>query len=153
MKTKKIEVFIADDGEEFLTKPECEKYEKKVMSKIENIKYFKVCCNPDLTEGKGHYNTLYIAIYPEFKYNYLAVERVIDYMFENYGSMVAFVQGCSATSNWTLPREIFFEEFVEHPKRSDSFKRIILFPKNALCILSKAFNSIKYESGLYKTKE
>ena len=56
-------VYIAEDGKRFTEKSDCEKYEKEVLALKKNIKYFKVLCNPDLTETGCMQGALLVAVY------------------------------------------------------------------------------------------
>ena len=64
METKEITktVYIANDGKEFLSKEECEKYEKFVKEILSNIKYFCIGCHPDLTETGYFQHKIYVNI-------------------------------------------------------------------------------------------
>lgn len=44
------DIYIAEDGREFLTKEECEKYEDFVKNTLSRIQYFRIMYGPDLTE-------------------------------------------------------------------------------------------------------
>lgn len=60
---KTVELFVANDGKEFLSKKDCERYEKDVLAEKKYVKYFEVCYSPDLTET-GCYNArLQVAVY------------------------------------------------------------------------------------------
>lgn len=47
--TKMMDVYVAEDGKEFANEEDCSKYEDGLKDKA-NIRYFRVLCNPDLTE-------------------------------------------------------------------------------------------------------
>ena len=49
-KTKTVEVFVAEDGKEFINEEDCSKYENGTLKDKKNIRYYIVRCNPDLTE-------------------------------------------------------------------------------------------------------
>lgn len=65
--TKKI--YVANDGKEFLLKEECEKYEAFAKEILSNIKYFRIACNPDLTETGCYQNLIYVAVYSSNYYH------------------------------------------------------------------------------------
>ena len=67
MKTKKMTktVYIANDGKEFLTKEDCEKYEKFAEEILSRIKYFCIRCHPDLTETGYYQHKIYVAVFSE----------------------------------------------------------------------------------------
>lgn len=56
---KSINVYVADDGKEFLDKTECEKYEEL----YKNIKYFVVYHSPDLNETGCFMKASVVAVY------------------------------------------------------------------------------------------
>ena len=70
METKEITktVYIANDGKEFLTKEDCEKYERFVEEILSRIKYFCIRCNPDLTETGNFSHKIYVAVFSKHCY-------------------------------------------------------------------------------------
>ena len=110
---KEIEVFVAKDGKEFLIKSECENYEKNVLEIKSNIKYFRSCCCPDLTEGRGWYRNIYFAVLEK---NYCHFERALKYMIDKYKSPIEYVQGVAPMPNWSVPKECTEQEFIDMSK-------------------------------------
>lgn len=77
MEIKKITktVYIANDGKEFLTKEDCEKYEKFVEETLSRIKYFCIRCNPDLTETGNFTHKIYVAVFSKhYQYKDIAFQ-------------------------------------------------------------------------------
>lgn len=99
MKTieKKQTVYIADDGKEFLNEADCKKYESKTIVRLSKIKYFQVYHDPDLTEGRGFYGRLLIAVETEHYHYHIA----LDWCFYLYGSPVADLYD-SPYENWII---------------------------------------------------
>lgn len=58
---KEIKKYVAHDGKEFDTKEECIIYETDILNKI---KYYRICFNFDLCEGRGWLNCAYAAVVP-----------------------------------------------------------------------------------------
>lgn len=99
--TRTQDLWVSEDGREFLTKDECEKYEKETLGRFKNIKYFRVYHSPDLTEGRGMYGLTFIAVETQWG-GYCAEPFAMDWCFKTFGKCVAYVQGCSPTDNWRL---------------------------------------------------
>ena len=96
-------VFVASDGKGFDIKKDCEEYEMR----LNNLRYFVVHCNPNLTEGRGFYGRIFFV-----SNNIRLVQhKIITYMEKNYGNPIVYAQGYSETKNWTLPKEVDKEEF------------------------------------------
>lgn len=122
--TKKIEVFISSDEREFLTEKECLDYENNVLKKIEKIKYFKSFSNPDLTEGRCHEEIILFAVLDDSYYEKL---RSLQWLIDNKGRTIDYVQGCSAISNYEIPVEISRKEFEEkHKFNFNSISKIFI---------------------------
>ena len=105
---KQVETFIAKDGKEFLTEKECIAYENKQETIYKNIKYFRAYSNPDLTEGRGLYGNLFIAVLCT---NYLHQERALKYMIDKFKTPIAYVQGVAPIKNFSVPSEITKEDY------------------------------------------
>lgn len=89
-------VYVADDGKQFLNKHQCELHEENLAQ----YTYWAVNHNPDLTEGRGFYQTTYLKVKCRFKH---ATESLlIDHCFNTYGNKTSFVMGVSPTPNWIL---------------------------------------------------
>lgn len=94
MKTKEVvkKVYIAEDGKEFLNKEECEKYEKLCEEVLSKIRYFRIACEPDLTETGLYQKTFYVAVFSP-KY-YYAQEIAEEFALRKYGHfLIPSVQG------------------------------------------------------------
>lgn len=92
MKEEKVTrtVYTAEDGKEFLSKEECENYEKFVKEALSKIKYFCVECYPDLTETGRFMHKFHIAV---FSYNFHK-EIVIEWAIRKFGHYLGVgVQG------------------------------------------------------------
>lgn len=106
--TKSIEVFISNDGKEFFSEKECREHDLL----ISNIKYFKSAYNPDLTEGRGYFSEMYMAVNPISKNIHTAY--ALKYMVGLCeGDIVKYVQGCEhvAMPYFTIPELITQEEY------------------------------------------
>lgn len=107
-KTRKVEVFIAEDGKEFLTAKDCEQYEKEELARWKEIRFFRVIHSPDLTEGRGWGASTYLAV----EAGYSAQHYVELFCEQTFGSRVAFVQGCSPMTSWTI-YDVTLKQFIE----------------------------------------
>ena len=92
MKIKKItkNIFIAEDGKEFLTKEDCEKHEKFVKEILENIKFFCIECIPDLTETGLYQHKIYVAVLSLYSYH---EDIVFEWALRKFGYLGESVQG------------------------------------------------------------
>lgn len=99
-KTITKEIFLSEDGKEFLSEDECKLYEENTLNRYKGIKYFYVFHSPDLTEGRGMYGKTFIAF--ENDCSYMANEYLNDWCFHLFGRAVEYVQGCSPIPNWSL---------------------------------------------------
>ncbi len=87
--TKKI--YVANDGKEFLSKEECEKYEAFAKEVLSKIKYFRIHCNPDLTETGYYQHWIYVAVYSS---NYYHCEIAFELALREFkGYLGESVQG------------------------------------------------------------
>lgn len=68
---------------------------------------FTIRHNPDLTEGRGFYNTSVVAV-PK---NYAEHATALKYCFDTFGSPLAFVMGSSPIPNWTIVKSEKFDNF------------------------------------------
>jgi hypothetical protein len=97
-------VFVADDGKEFLDQLSCETYEKQVLGRLANIKYYIVHHN---TEGRGFQATTAFAVE-----GYDTKEQVIFYCIEHFGNIFDWVMGVQRTISWTIPVEITRDTYL-----------------------------------------
>jgi hypothetical protein len=88
--TKKI--YVANDGKEFLSKEECEKYERFVKEILSNVKYFRIDCHPDLTETGLFQHKIFVAVYSS---HYCHREIAFEWALRAFdGYLGVSVQGC-----------------------------------------------------------
>lgn len=113
-KEKVMEVFTVE-GKEFLSEKAANDYLVNVVGRLKNMKYFTVSYNPDLTEGRGCYGKILVAVEMSWSHK-LMVELLCE---QCIGSRVAWVQGCSPTSNWNI-YESKKEDFEDWKKQSIS---------------------------------
>ncbi len=59
---KTVKLYVADDGKEFISESDCEKYEEE-LAKMSNVKYFEVWYNPDLTETGSYRSFMCVAVF------------------------------------------------------------------------------------------
>lgn len=90
MKTKTQEIYVADDGKEFTTAVECEKYEAMLKEETKTTSYWRVVYKPDLTEGRGFYGLMYVKISKIAPHEDPKV-WLMDYCFRTIGRPIAFV--------------------------------------------------------------
>lgn len=109
-KVKEVEVFVVDD-KEFLSEADANYYLTHVLGRLKNIKYYSITYNPDLTEGRGCYGRIILAIEMSYSHSLMA-ELFCEHSF---GSRVAWVQGCSPTVNWRV-NEVQQDVFMNFEK-------------------------------------
>lgn len=87
--TKKI--YVANDGKEFLSKEECETYERFVKEILSNVKYFRINCHPDLTETGLFQHKIFVAVYSS---HYCHREIAFEWALRKFGHLLGeSVQG------------------------------------------------------------
>lgn len=94
MKTKEVvkKVYVAEDGKEFLVKEECEKYENFYKEVLSKMRYFRIMCEPDLTETGYFQKTFYVAVFSP-KY-FHAIDIANEFALRKYGHfLIPSVQG------------------------------------------------------------
>ena len=103
--TRAVEVFVTEDGKEFLSEAEALEHQKNQ----EYVRYFPVSAKPDLCEGRhGPQHVGYICVVAKYYHDMFAKHAC--YML--FGSEVEFVQGVFGSNaiilNWILgdPRKI-----------------------------------------------
>jgi len=100
MKTKNQKIYISDDGKEFVSAVECEKYEAQLKEDEKTTSYWKIVNSPDLTEGRGHYGLIFVKVkVGQYDDPQLFLS---DYCYRKFGRPIAFVQGCSSITNWVI---------------------------------------------------
>jgi hypothetical protein len=96
MKQELKTVYITEDGKRFFSESEAKQHEQ-LMS---NTKAYVVCYSPDLNETGNLGKIGYIICSAKWS-NDLWVE---DYLYNKFGSRIAFVQGVSPTQKWRFER-------------------------------------------------
>ena len=96
MKEKQTTTYMADDGKEFISKKECEVYEKKLAS----MQLWSVTHSPDCCEGRGYHGRTYIRTESAHQ------NEVEDFCYKKFGCKSAYVQGVrnGYMPNWSLTK-------------------------------------------------
>lgn len=76
------EVFIAEDGKEFLKAEDCQNYEKNVLERKKNISYFRISHSADFTEGRGFQSFSLVAVEAQYSRE-LVAEMFCQIVFGN----------------------------------------------------------------------
>lgn len=134
METKEITktIYIANDGKEFLTKEDCEKYEKFVEEILSRIGYFCIRCHPDLTETGNFQHKIYVAV---LSYHYLHKEIAFEWALREFnGYLGESVQGWGGQPHFSVS-EVSKEEYENCPPTKWGgtplkSKKIFLSPKS-----------------------
>lgn len=98
--TKTVEVYVAVDGKEFVDEAEAIAHEEAIIAlrrRRDNIKYFELVYNPDLTEGRGYTKSLNIAVEPD---NFIGYQYYVDQILRALTKPVAYVQGVSPIAGY-----------------------------------------------------
>ena len=114
METKEITktVYVANDGKEFLTKEDCEKYEKFVEETLSRIKYFCIRCNPDLTETGNFTHKIYVAV---FSKHYQYKDIAFQWALKKFGTYLGVsVMGYGFQPHFNVS-EVSKEEYEKCP--------------------------------------
>ena len=120
MKKQKItkDVYIAEDGKEFLTEEECEKYEDFVKNTLLRIQYFRILCGPDLTETGCYQRRIDAAVLVPKWYLY-SKEVAFEWALRKFGHyLMESVQGYGFMPSFKII-PISREEY-ENEKEPDS---------------------------------
>lgn len=151
MKTeiRKVVVYLAKDGKEFLSENECKKYEKTVLEDKKNIRYFAVNCSPDLTETGFFQHRIYVAVFSTYCYhreillNWCVNEKDIPIIAES-------VQGYGFQPHFEIVESTEKEYFESEAGRviGSSFRvydqgRVFLSPKKVEGFPDDNFNYIE----------
>ena len=83
-------IFKAFDGKIFTSEAECKEYEKQRKEFLDNLKFFEVRCDPDLTETGLFTKKLLVAVYSEYGHH---AEIVNNYCINKFGYLGQGVQG------------------------------------------------------------
>lgn len=115
-------IFKAFDGKVFVSEDECKKHEKQRKEFLDNIKFFKVKCYPDLTESGLFTGELLVAVYSKYGWH---KEIVNNYCIKEFGYLGPSVQGCR-----------FQTYFEVYPTNFETYSKSILedyeYPKKIL---------------------
>ena len=152
MKTinKEIEVFISEDGKEFINKDECSKYENTTLKMENDIKYFRYYTNMDLNETGMFYNCNYAAVYIK-GFDDCYYEVMLQYLVDKHKGRVIHenVQGYGVAKMFSISSCTKAEYFKAEPKKwgghNTETEKILLsetpidgFPDN-IPVMSKHF--------------
>ena len=123
MRIKRItkNIYVAEDGKEFLTEEECEKYEKIVKEILSNIKYFRVRYNPDLTETGLYQNIVFVAVFAKFYHK----EIVFEWALRRFGSLLG-----ESVMGYGFQPKFIIEECVDWGNLKLKDEKIFLSPKS-----------------------
>lgn len=134
MKKQKItkDIYIAEDGREFLTKEECEKYEHFVKNTLSRIRYFRIMYGPDLTET-GRYQCQTDVAVLVLKWNAYQKEVAFEWALRKFGRyLMEGVQGWGFMPSFEI-MPISREEYKKEPDSRFSpvkeRERVFLSPK------------------------
>lgn len=109
-------IAVAEDGKEFDSETECIAYEARQKEILKNTTYWRVITSPDLTEGRGWYETRYISIYHELLVHHEMLLQ--DWLYRNEGRPIAFVQGVELIANY-IYRKIDMDEYFNNRKANN----------------------------------
>ena len=115
-------VFKAFDGKIFKTKEECEKYESSRKEIEENIEYFKVYYQPELTETGYFQRLMFVAVYSEFYH----LDVITNYCIKKLGYLGPSVQGYGFQKYFEI-NKIKKEEFFK--KQVSPYSKVIIAPR------------------------
>lgn len=105
-------IFKSFDGKIFTSESECERYEKQRKEFLDNLKFFKVKCYPDLTETGLFTEELLVAVYSKYGWH---KEIVNNYCIKKFGYLGEGVQG------WRF--QTYFEVY---PTNFETYSKSIL---------------------------
>lgn len=108
------DIYIAEDGREFLTKEDCEKYEDFVKNTLSRIRYFRIMYGPDLTEtGRYQYQADVAVLTP--KWNVYQKEVAFEWALRKFGHyLMESVQGWGFMPSFEI-MPISREEYEKEP--------------------------------------
>jgi hypothetical protein len=109
---KLITVYKVGD-KEFVNKSEAEEYEKQ-LNDLLKYSYFPVTYSPDLTEGRGYYKKMIVAVENSYNRNTL-----LHYLVKTFGDPLEFVMGAAPIDNWIIGEERSFDSIEELKKFLD----------------------------------
>lgn len=106
IKRKEVDVFIVN-GKEFFSKEEAKRYEESLQKRL-SYTYYRVTHNPDLTEGRGYYDMMIVAVGHGYVRNAL-----YQYLIDTLGKPVEMVMGVSPIDNWIVSEPYKFDDIKE----------------------------------------
>lgn len=107
---KKVVVFIADDGKEFLDEQSCRDYEANVLSVLDKIVYYKAYADPDVDRTQDYRKVLYFAVLDETG---CATARTLLWLEQNIGKVLSYYADGTPVMLWTLPVGVLREQYLE----------------------------------------
>lgn len=123
-------VFKAFDGKIFKSKGECEKYEFSKKEIEENIKYFKVYYQPELTETGCLQRLMFVAVYSKI---FLHFDIITNYCIKKFGYLGPSVQGYGFQKHFmieNISRDTFYHKITNpYSKAIVAPRFLILSPK------------------------
>ena len=129
MKEVLTTVYKSFDGKIFKSKEECEEYEESKREIKDNIRYFRVYYQPELTETGCLQRLMFVAVYS--KLNQLDV--IINYCIKKFGYLGPSVQGYGFQKYFNIEnisRDIFYHKITNpYSKAIVAPKFLILSPK------------------------
>lgn len=129
MKEAQKTVYIAEDGREFISEQECEKYEKDCKDILRHIRFFTLDDHPDLTETGLMQRRRHVAVLDDnYEGHALLLQFALD---ENGGKCLGTgVMGCGKRSTFeisTSSREEFLAaEGISWGGRSHKAERLVI---------------------------
>lgn len=133
MKKQKItkDIYIAEDGREFLTKEECEKYEDFVKNTLSRMCYFRIIYGPDLTETGRYQRQTDVAVFS--KRGFYHKEVAFEWALRQQGRfLMESVQGYDFMPSFEI-MPISREEYEKEPDSRFSLvkekERVFLSPE------------------------
>ena len=134
MKKQKItkDIYIAEDGREYLTEEECGKYEDFVKNTLSRIQYFRILCGPDLTETGRYEYRIDVAVFTPKWYPYQK-EVAFEWALRKFGHyLMEGVQGYGFMPSFDII-PISREEYEKEPDSRFSLvnekERVFLSPE------------------------
>lgn len=134
MKKQKItkDIYIGEDGKEFLTKEECEKYEDCVKNTLSRICYFRIIYGPDLTEtGRYQHQTDVAVLAP--KWHPYQKEVAFEWALRKFGRyLIESVQGWGFMPSFEImpiSREEYEKELDSRFSLVKKKERVFLSPE------------------------
>ena len=130
MKEVLTTVYKSFDGKIFKTKEECENYEASRKEIEENIEYFMVHYEPDLTETGYFQRIMFVAVYSNY---FLHFDVITNYCIKKFRYLGPSVQGYGFQRYFRInkiKKEEFFEKQVSPFNKAVVAERfLILSPK------------------------